>query len=90
MRKMVLTPEEKELISDEARRENPGLYHANYLRLQRETTSRKPHYTAIAKNTLMELAATGLEALCSPFMAGGMTVTFEGIRDKKVLPYRVQ
>ena len=40
------------------------------------------------RNAALETAALSLEVLCAPFILGGMTVTFDGIREKKRLPYR--
>lgn len=38
----------------------------------------------LAKNTVFELTASMLEILCMPFKFGGLSVSFDGIRDKKI------
>jgi len=40
-----------------------------------------------ARNLGLELAAAGIEALFAPLRLGGMTVTAEGIRDRKEPTY---
>ena len=41
----------------------------------------------LTKNAALELTASILEILCMPFQLGGLTISFDGIRDKKTNLY---
>ena len=81
--------------------ENKGYYESmkEYLELFRQESTLKQlkskganldKYTKVkilAKNATLELTASILEALCMPFKLGGVTISFDGIRDKKTNLY---
>lgn len=61
-----------------------------YLQQLKEIDAREPDYRAITRNAGWETLATALEALCVPFMLGGLTIRFDGLWEKKSLPYKTQ